>query len=478
MTTAPELRLPARTGAAATAWVPPLAPPRASEQAVWTLGKLCLFAFLAAQFLSLTRLFFSERLGAGLTAVASIAGIASVALLVPAVAVYGARAGSLLGRLVGGARLWAVLVLGLSSLLFLYGWLGKGYRLNAVAHDLCPYLVVVAAVVLGSISRVFVDVDRTLLALLLAALVVNAVGMTHMTEVVSEADAEDRAGISIVAYRTQGALAFWPLLFLTARQRRPRAAFLVYSAVFFVLVQQVLFQKRGPTVRVLLFVLVFLLVLPRLQRRGRAPGRRRGWVTFAIAGALVLAVSLTAAPWLFEGQLAGLLERLGGEAYRGGAAGMLTWENERFFEAGMFLRTLEPEEVVLGRGFGGHFVPDTPGWGVWLDDLNTVARRQLHVGALMPFFKGGLALALVYYAGLALALARGRRYLREPFAAAAFFVVLIHALFLLQEGWFIMSASFDLLMVGLCMGYLLSRERDGAGPGRHPRWRTAGRPSP
>jgi hypothetical protein len=102
-----------------------------------------------------------------------------------------------------------------------------------------------------------------------------------------------------------------------------------------------------------------------------------------------------------------------------------------------------------------------------MDDLNAVARRQLHVGALMPFFKGGLALAVVYYAGLAFALVRGRRFLDEPMAAAAFFVVLLHALFLLQEGWFIMSACFDLVMVGLCMGYLLSRER-GARPLRRP----------
>ena len=37
--------------------------------------------------------------------------------------------------------------------------------------------------------------------------------------------------------------------------------------------------------------------------------------------------------------------------------------------------------------------------------------------------------------------------------------MLLHAVFLLQEGWFVMSMSFDLAMVGLCMGHLLSRER-------------------
>jgi hypothetical protein len=231
--------------------------------------------------------------------------------------------------------------------------------------------------------------------------------------------------------------------------------------VFLVFAQQILFQKRGPTVRVLLYVLVFLLVLPRLLRRERRARRRRGGLaTFAGAGAVALAVALSVSPWLIKGQLAGLLHRLSGQAYSGGAAGMLTFENERFFEASMFLRSLEPQELVLGRGFGGYFIPDTAGWGVYLDDVGSVARRQLHVGALMPFFKGGLALGLAYYAGLALALSRGRRFLGQPVAAACFFVVLLHALFLLQEGWFIMSCCFDLVMVGLAMGHLLSRERE------------------
>jgi hypothetical protein len=460
MSAVSSLERAGRPRAAAGAWVRPLAPPRASETALFALGTLCLQVFLLAQFLSLTRLFWSQRFGEGVNAAASAAGVLSVGLLLVAAVVYGLRAGNPLGQLVDAGRLWLVLVTGLAAVLFLYGWQVKGYRLNPVAHDLCPYLVLVGAVVLGSLSRVWVDLDRPLLVLLVAALVVNALGMTQMTDVVFEGFAEDRAGIGIVAYRTQGALAFWPLLFLTARMRGAAASFLVYASVFFVLAQQILFQKRGPSVRVLLFVLVFLLVLPRLQRLRPAAGGRGGLAAFTAAFAVVATVALSAAPWLFEGQLSGLMRRMSGERYSGGPAAMLTWQNERFFEAGMFLRTLEPQEYVLGRGFGGHFVPDTPGWGVYMEDLDAVARRQLHVGALMPLFKGGLALALVYYAGTAAALARGRRFLGEPLAGAAFFVVLIHALFLLQEGFFIMSVAFDLVMVGLCMGYLLSKERE------------------
>jgi hypothetical protein len=443
-------------------WDAAVARPHASEKALFGVGKLCLLLFLAAQFLSLTRLFLTLHLGSGVAAVASVAGIASVALLLPAVLIYGLRAEGPLGNLAEGGRLWAVLVAGLSCVLFFYGWLIKGYWVNAVVHDLCPYLVIVSAAALGSNPRALSDLDRPMLALLLGALAVNAMGMTQMTDVVTADYAEDRAGISIVAYRTQGALAFWPLLFLTARQRRAPTAFFIYSAVFFVLAQQILFQKRAPTVRILAFVVVFLLVLPRLQGRFPAREGHRGWVTFATAGALALTLALSIAPWLFEGQLTGLLNRLSGKRYSGGATGMLTWENERFYEAGMFLRTLQPQELVLGRGFGGYFIPDTAGWGVYMEDLNAVARRQLHVGGLMPFFKGGVALALVYYSGVALALLRGRLALREPLTAAAFFIVLLHSASLVQESWFIMSASFDLFTVGLCLGHLLSSERDTA----------------
>lgn len=448
----------------AGAWTLPHPVPRASERAMAALGTLCFKLFLGAQLLSLTRLFFVNHLGEGIGSMASLAGLVSIVLLVPAVLAYGLREGSLFGRLVAPARLWVSLVLALAFALFLYGWQVRGYVVTAAAHDFAPYAVILACAVLGSLPAFWKDVDRVMLGAFLVALLVNAVGMTEITRVVSEATADDRAGVSIVAYRTQGALAFWPLLLLTARRRGTAALVLIFAGVFFVLAQQILFQKRSPTVRVLLLMFVFLAVIPWLVPRRDRTGEKRIRTLFAATGAGALILGGAVAPWLFQGQLAALGQRLSGTAYHGGAAGMLTWENERFGEAGMFFRTLEPEDWLHGRGFGGYFVPDTPGWGVWLDDVNEYGRRQLHVGALMPFFKGGLLLAVTYYAGLLLALMRGFRGRSQPLTAATFFVVLLHTAFLLQEGSFIMSASFDLIMIGLCLGHLLARRDDAVRP--------------
>ena len=76
---------------------------------------------------------------------ASLAGLLSVGLLAPAVLAYGLRTGSLFGTLVPAARAWVVAVLGLSSFLFCYGWLVKGNVVTAAAHDLAPYVVLVAS---------------------------------------------------------------------------------------------------------------------------------------------------------------------------------------------------------------------------------------------------------------------------------------------------------------------------------------------
>ena len=263
-----------------------------------------------------------------------------------------------------------------------------------------------------------------------------------MTDVVTEDYAEDRAGIGIVAYRTQGALAFWPLLFLTARQRRTRTAFFIYSAVFFVLAQQILFQKRGPTVRILLFVLVFLVVLPRLRDPRARPSGHRGWATFATAGAAgprrraerrPLALRRAARRPPEPAERPALQRGSGGHADLGERA-LLRGRHVPADSAAAgarprprLRRLLHPGHAGLGRLHGGPArdrPPPAPRGGA---DAVLQGRPR--------------ARASPTTAGLALALVRGRRFLREPLAAAAFFVVLLHAMFLLQESWFIMSAS-------------------------------------
>jgi hypothetical protein len=93
------------------------------------------------------------------------------------------------------------------------------------------------------------------------------------------------------------------------------------------------------------------------------------------------------------------------------------------------------------------------------EEANSYGVRWLHVGGLIPFFKGGLLFACLYYSIYVAGLLRGWRLRSDPFSAAAFFVLVFHTVFLFQEGWFSMSNTFELVMIGLCLGYLMSRDR-------------------
>ena len=157
--------------------------------------------------------------------------------------------------------------------------------------------------------RVWQDTDRFVLVLFAIALVVNAAGMTEMTQVVTESFAEDRAGSGIVAYRTQGALAFWPLLFLTARLRRPRTMLLSSRACSSCWRSRSSSRSAPPRFRIVLFVLVFLFVLPRLRRSDRGPPPCASAACACCSSAPWPWPSPwpCAAPWLFQGQLAGLV---------------------------------------------------------------------------------------------------------------------------------------------------------------------------
>ena len=163
---------------------------------------------------------------------------------------------------------------------------------TAVAHDLAPYLVILAAV--GSrldSPRLAATSNRLLIVLLAAALVVNADRDDRDDPGGLGGYAEDRAGITTVAYRTQGALAFWPLLFLTARCAGPSTAFLIFATVFFVLAQQVLFQKRSPPFASPSSCSCSWSILPALRARAGRARDPRGAADVAFRGRGRLAVA-------------------------------------------------------------------------------------------------------------------------------------------------------------------------------------------
>ena len=106
------------------------------------------------------------------------------------------------------------------------------------------------------------------------------------------------------------------------------------------------------------------------------------------------------------------------QAYRGGAAGHAD-HGERALLRGRACSSVDSRRKRSSSDAASAATssPTPRGGGSGSTTCGEFGRRQLHVGGLMPFFKGGFALRLTYYAGLALALLRGsalpRRALRR-----------------------------------------------------------------
>lgn len=417
-------------------------------------GKLGFQLFLVAQFFSLSRQFFFARFGSSLADVATAAGIGSLVLLPVVVFAYGGFTKSLSGHLHRGARIWLVLLLLTTSILSLYGSIGKGYAFSAVIKDFGPYLIVMTCVILGSIPEFWDDLLPTFLFLSLLGLIINVWGMRDVNDLLLRYGYETRVAGDLLAYNTRAVMELWPVLLLTIPRWSRRNYILILSIAIFVLIQQILFQKRLPVAEVSIYLIVFLFVLPRLADRwkGYAPGPggaliRRWFLVFLV---LVISIAVIFAPRIISGQTLGLIDRYSQQ------------DTSRVGEAVGMLEDLHSYEYLIGRGMGGYFKyidPRNFEWGTYLPDVGEIGKRTTHVGILMPMLKGGIILMFVYYIGVIQAWKSRRGYLDDPLTFAAVIIVIVKILVALQGGYLLMAGSFEGILFGLCLGRILSSNR-------------------
>jgi hypothetical protein len=448
MRSATERQLAARQAAAR-----PAARIAASSATVGRrVGAFCFKLFLYAQFFSMSRQFFFDLFSPDLAPYATAAGVGSLVLLLPAILGYGSLAGSPFGRLRGGARVWVALLAALVLFLLLLGWLWQGYYINDVLRESGAFLTVIACIILGSIPEFWHDVDRTLVTLLVAGMVVIALGFSGFAELLNTYGYQTRVAGETVAYDVQAVMHLLPYLLLTARWRSKWQIVIIMLGLLFNLGMQVLFQKRLDTFEALVYLLLFFFVLPRLASRWpeyrQAVPERTFKIAFAAIFVLGVGGALLLAPQIVRGQASALLARYGEE------------DTSRLQEAGEMLRDLEGWEYLIGRGMGGYFTgwseAGSRRWGDWLADVGVVGKRSVHVGALMPMLKGGLLLSLVYYAGLAAVLLGWRRGFGDPLSAVAYLIVLVLSIHSLQGGLFLMESSYNLVLLGACSGWCLA----------------------
>lgn len=288
--------------------------------------------------------------------------------------------------------------------------------------------------------------------MLVAASLITVLGFSDMDELIARQGIRSRSGVETVAYETKSACNLWPFLLLTLRYRSRLDMLVILGCTFVVFASEILFQKRLGTAYCLVFVFVFAFVLPRYsQLWPKSSVRVSDGKLRLIAGCIVVFGGIAAylsAPDLATNQVDALVNRFRTEE-----------RGDRFIEARVMFGDLEGIEYVVGRGFGGHFEIHSVNairFGERLRDVKRIGKRYLHVGCLMPQLKGGVLFLTAYHLGVVYVLCRPRQYVRNPIDFSCFVMLAAISAQSLVGGLFLMSSSFDMVLLGASLGRCLA----------------------
>jgi len=332
-----------------------------------------------------------------------------------------------------------VLAFGALLLFMLLNGFAHGNALRVMYFDLITFVTIGSAFVLGRHDRVWFDI-RPLVTVLTAVSIVLALVFT---------DAEvlrDRSILNLQAgSHFESVLTLVPVLAMIAVYDRARLKwyFVLLCLSAGCVLTYLYFGRRGISVRAILELLIAAVVLPLLLRRA----------VIAIGSVSLAVVFLIGLLAYFPFDV--LTERFQG---RYGVVTTVIYDNERWDEITQMAGELSPLEYVIGRGLGGAFLPNAI-TSFATDDIEgeQFGRLYPHVGAAMPFLKGGMVAMLVYFMPFFLlfrALGRWRALDWITLSAALAGIVMIG--FHLIEG----TSTYSTPWIGFGVGLIASRSQN------------------
>lgn len=323
-----------------------------------------------------------------------------------------------------------------------YGLL-RGNAPRVTVFDFLAYLPVIGGLLLGRLDRVWSWLMPPVL-LLTAVSVVMAVRLTDAQILTDRSILNNQVGSFF-----EGALTLAPLLaIVAASERRNRWYFPLLLASLGAVFVYLYFGRRGISVRAGVEVLCAAVIVPMIV----------GTTDRALRNVAILVgfVFVLLAYFPFDVLISRYLGRYG-------LMDTLTTDNARWSETLLLWQELNWWELIVGRGFGGVFLVDRIE-SYTLDEIGSGSFGKIgtHLGLALPFLKGGVVFAVVYFLP-GLKLAGALRFFRnlDPITMGCAVAVPIWLATQTIEG----ALSYSTPWVGFGVGLLLSRAERVGVPG-------------
>ena len=440
--------------------------------------KIILYFYLICQILSLTRGYFLHFWGEGMMTLFTYSSYGSLFLATSLIFLYGGRISYFTRFSRTGVYLlflYAFFSLGLLS----YGLItfsSSSYLIN----DFTTFLSLGIFIMLGSVEAFWRDLIPAAIFLLIPGILINvlALPIVNVNESIVksflELEGTHRIARVSLAYETKSAIAYCLFLVLLSPILKKNQFMLVAGAVVFLFLLQILFQKRGPTARILIlvFTFIFFTLRNRYRRGGFKVSRSKKIYLLVFGFFFSLGLVQVIPAKMISDQFTGLINRFQGDRgyatnyeggrqkYEQGALGIFTTENERIGEVILMFNDFNSLNYIIGKGFGGS----------WEDNSKLYAKRDLrsgkyikesvHIGWFNLVLKGGFIFLMLMLGIFVYAIFPVKYHLGSVISIAALIFVSIWSLFFFAEGWFYFSSnSMDNMFLGACLGRLISDKK-------------------
>jgi len=332
------------------------------------------------------------------------------------------------------------------------------YLNNPIAlfyNDFEGVVILFGSILLGARRKNWEHIDKLFIVLLFYAIVVNTVSLPLIKSFARE-DTEHS-----VTNKLQVLL--YPVLFyiyLYKYRVRKLDKIIIISAFVLFIIEQILFQKRLPSLR----IIITLLIMVYIQNIRTNPSfwsylgnvARRALLIF-IPVAIAVVVISTVIDLKIADSLRLFNERITGKY---GFVHNIVYDTRLYIASVVIENIFSNYNYVVGRGFGGYILDPRLYWIVDTGEGQFNGTSQIEIGHTWPVWKGGLLFWISINALFISLVVSFRKYRNSYFNLACWAFILIHFIFLLGENIWTGPWQFYLIVLGASIGHLLGRSSE------------------
>ena len=348
----------------------------------------------------------------------------------------------------GFVSFWIISMIAATILLTIRG-IYNDYIYDTIISDLEVMFFFMGGIFIGMRRENWKFIINFYIILLVIGSIVNVIALAMLPGL-----ARDQVYNSL-AYDVQYLI--WPAMFLIMLVFNdiPKKNRIILISVFILnIIEQLVFQKRFPTVKLVAITALMFFILPfRDMKKSKSAALITQAAVFGVIAIGIVGLLLT---YNIEiGTSFGYL----GNRFTGTSGSVVTTsiEDNRFQMIGIVIDNIRGNEVLIGKGMGSWILDPGLWWNV---DYTSIYDKDFHgvtgieVGQVWPYWKGGILFFILINSIFVFLISKYRFYKADKFLLFCWTTVLFHFFSLFGEAW-VGTHQLNLLLYGLCMGQIM-----------------------